>query len=160
MQVADSEISLLTETIWRSVLGLDVQRAGETARAPGSERYLTGCVQITGSWEGTVTLDCSASLARVVAGIMFGVSPERAESVEIQDALGEMTNMTGGNIKNLLPSPSLLSLPSVTEGVDYTVTVPGARLLSQVVFECQGEPFRVSLLERANGDGHNGRSEP
>jgi chemotaxis protein CheX len=128
------------------VLGLDVRRVEESSM-PG-RRTLTGCVQITGTWEGAVTLDCSAALARRVAGIMFGVSPEHAESGEIQDALGEMTNMTGGNIKNLLPSPSLLSLPSVTEGLDYTVSVPGGRLIGQVAFDCLGEPLRVSLLER------------
>lgn len=156
MPVADNEIRLLTESIWRSVLGLDIQRAADEVKPAGGERFLTACVQITGSWEGAVTLDCSASLARKVAGILFGVSPEKAETDEIQDALGEMTNMTGGNIKNLLPAPSLLSLPSVTEGIDYTVSVPGGRLLSQVAFECQGEPFRVSLLQRADGDRSDG----
>jgi len=148
MQVAEKDLRLLTENIWRSVLGLDVCRAEEEPSPAPGQRFLTGCVQITGSWEGTVTLDCSAALARKVAGIMYGVSPERAKLDEIHDALGEMTNMTGGNIKNLLPAPSLLSLPSVTEGLDYTVSVPGGRLVGQVAFDCQGEPLRVSLLER------------
>ena len=153
MQVAEKDICLLTESIWRSVLGLDVSRVEE--RPKSGQRTLTGCVQITGTWEGAVTLDCSAALARRVAGIMFGVTPEAAASDEMKDALGEMTNMTGGNIKNLLPSPSLLSLPSVTEGLDYTVSVPGGRLIGQVAFDCLGEPLRVSLLERDD----EGRSE-
>jgi len=153
MQVAEKDICLLTESIWRSVLGLDVSRVEEKPKS--GQRTLTGCVQITGTWEGAVTLDCSAALARRVAGIMFGVTPEAAASDEMKDALGEMTNMTGGNIKNLLPSPSLLSLPSVTEGLDYTVSVPGGRLIGQVAFDCLGEPLRVSLLERDD----EGRSE-
>jgi len=156
MKIADKDITTVTESIWRSVLGLEVEPAGEATGRDEGKRFLTGCVQITGSWEGAVTLDCSASLARRVAGIMFGVSPDKAESDEIQDALGEMTNMTGGNIKNLLPAPSLLSLPSVTEGIDYTVSVPGGRLLTQVAFECQGEPLRVSLLQRESADDRNG----
>jgi len=153
MQVVVKDVCPLTESIWRSVLGLDVSRVEE--RPKSGQRTLTGCVQITGTWEGAVTLDCSAALARRVAGIMFGVTPEAAASDEMKDALGEMTNMTGGNIKNLLPSPSLLSLPSVTEGLDYTVSVPGGRLIGQVAFDCLGEPLRVSLLERDD----EGRSE-
>src|SRR5712691_9554787 len=113
MQVVDSDICQVVEGIWSSVLGLEVRRGDEPAKRNGKHGFLTACVQITGLWEGAVTLDCSAALARRTAAIMFGVSPEDASLDEIHDALGELTNMTGGNIKTLLPGPCQLSLPAV-----------------------------------------------
>src|SRR5262245_14153849 len=148
MRFSDNDINRITESIWRSILGLELVRTRPGPIHDGARRFITGCVQISGAWEGAVTVDCSVALARRVAALMFAVSAEAATESEIQDALGEMTNMTGGNIKSLLPSPSILSLPAVAEGLDYTLTFPGGRKLSQVAFECEGEPLLVTLLER------------
>jgi chemotaxis protein CheX len=158
MQFAEREICELTESIWRSVLGLDLKRSERAVTPNRGDRFLTGCVQITGAWEGAVTVDCTASLARRIAGIMFRVDPDHAEDAEVQDALGELANMTGGNIKNILPAPSLISIPAVTEGSDYSVTFPGGRLLSQIAFDCQGEPLLITLLQRS--DQHSSMDGP
>ena len=80
--------------------------------------------------------------------MMFGASEDAVSEEEVQDALGEVANMTGGSVKNTLTGRSELSLPAVTEGTDYTVTVPGSKLVSQVNFECEGEPLEVSILEK------------
>ena len=146
--VGEEELFQFTETIFESMLSLVVQRSSEPVNGKGTERFITGCIQITGAWEGTITLECSTELARKASAIMFDVEPAAATDAEIQDALGELTNMTGGNIKNLLPGTCHLSLPSVTEGVDYTVSVPGSQLQSQVTFECEGQPLVVSMLRK------------
>jgi len=78
------------------------------------ESILAGCVHISGEWEGAVTLDCPSELAKKVASIMFSLTEDELSSDLIQDALGELTNMTRGNLKSLLPEPCYLSLPAVT----------------------------------------------
>ena len=78
---------------------------------------------------------------------MFGIPEQSATAEQTQDALGELTNMVGGNIKALLPVPSRLSLPAVAEGADYLALLPGGRVVSEVNFECLGEPFFVILLK-------------
>ena len=148
MTFAENEICRITESIWHSILGLDVRRTVHIRLHDGTQRFLTGCVQITGAWQGAVTVDCSTRLARRIAALMFGIDPDAAKTEEIRDALGELTNMTGGNIKSLLPSPCALSLPTVAEGLDYTISFPGGRLLSQVAFDCQGEPLLITLMEK------------
>jgi chemotaxis protein CheX len=112
------------------------------------EPFLTGCVSITGAWEGAVTLDCSAQLARKLAAVMMRQEPEQTSCDDIADALGELTNILGGNVKRLLPGPSRLTLPAVAEGRDYHLKVAGSQLLSEICFECEGEPMRVTLLQR------------
>ncbi len=110
---------------------------------------MIGCVQITGEWEGAVTLYCPEVLARNIAGIMFGMSETEVADEEIQDTVGELTNMMAGGIKALLPSPSFISLPSVAEGIDYKLTIPGGKIAIQTSFMCEEEPLQVTVLERS-----------
>jgi len=143
------EIVQIVESIWFSILDLAIQvdGAGNERIAAAGSRTFTGCVQFTGDFEGATTLDCTDEIARRVAAVMFEADPESLSTEEIQDALGELTNMIGGNIKPLLPGTSRLSLPSVVEGMDYTLIVPGSQVLCQVGFECEGQPILVTLVE-------------
>ena len=144
----ENEIHQITESIWSSVLGLEVRRGAPAGIPVKQEHTLAGCVQITGAWEGAVALHCAIGLARQVTALMFGMDPGNASIEEVQDALGELVNMTGGNIKALLAEPCYLSLPTVVEGNNYTLRIPGSVPVNQVAFECQGQPFLVTLLEK------------
>lgn len=148
MSVDADQIHELTESIWESMLGLAVARCEVEETATNGDRSMTGCIQITGAWEGAVTLDCSLDFARRAAEIMFDLEPQAADSEEIKDALGELANMLGGNLKSLLPGPAHLSLPAITEGSDYSVTVQGSELVTQTTFKSEGHAVKVSLLKK------------
>ena len=139
----------ITQNIWESILGLEIQRSRDVAPLTQTtrERSLTGCVQLAGAWEGSVFLYCSAALAGEVAATMFGTSPETLRSGDVEDALGELTNMVAGNLKIVLPRPCQLSLPAVVEGIDYRVIVPGTKISAQVLFESNSKPLLVTVLE-------------
>ena len=144
----ENEIVEITQNIWTNVLGLQVAPSAARAAETMAFQNMAGCVQIAGAWQGTIVLSCTAVLARIVAGKMFEVPPEDASKDQTQDALGELANITGGNLKALLPGPSHLSLPTVVEGFDYRLRIPGSRILSQVCFELQDQSFVVALFER------------
>ncbi len=148
--VHEEEIFQIVQSIWMSILDLEIRLepgSDERVREPG-QRTLTGCVQLTGDFEGATLLDCTESLARRVAGVMFEEEPEALSIEEVQDALGELTNMVAGNIKPLLPGSSRLSLPSVVEGLNYTLIIRGSRVVVHVGFECEQQPLTVTLAER------------
>ena len=67
---------------------------------------------------------------------------------DVRDALGELANMLGGNIKALLPAPSQISLPAVAIGSDYELSVVGTGEVARVAFTCDGQPLLVTLLQR------------
>lgn len=147
MKFSETDICRITQSIWATVLGLEVRPAvGEDSKAPASD-FLTGHVCIGGLWEGTAILCCSANLARQAAAIMFGSDNPGLE--EVRDAVGELTNITGGNIKSLLAYSCHLSLPAVSEGKLAGLNEEGSVLLNQVRFECQGEPLEVSIAKGA-----------
>ena len=148
MQVLEHEIDEITRSIWASLLDLTLEKRDTSASDASNPRTFTGCVQITGAWEGAVLLHCPSPLAREATAIMFEMDIDAASDDEVKDALGELTNMIGGNVKALLPEPCRLSLPSVTEGLDYSVTVPGSRAVTEVTFDCGGQTLSVTLLVR------------
>jgi chemotaxis protein CheX len=149
MSDVDRAITEVTENVWRSILGLEIQAARDTSflTRAGKEPTLTGCVQLTGAWEGTVFLYSTAKLARELAAIMFGTDVAHVASEDVEDALGEIANMIAGNLKSLLPRPCQLSLPAVVEGLDYRVIIPGARIVGQFLADCEAEPVLVTLME-------------
>lgn len=108
----------------------------------------TGCILITGDWEGAVTLDLPSGLARRAGAIMFGGSPDEVADAEIRDVVGELTNITGGNVKALVGGTCQLSLPAVTEGADYLMSLPGSSVVNRVQLDCDGELLLVTVLER------------
>lgn len=151
MQFLEEEIIQVANTVWESVLGVSLVRRPDLPASPA--RLVAGTVQVSGAWEGAVTIETSAEFARQAAATMFGVDPAAASVADTQDAIGELANMTGGNVKSLLPEPCRLSLPSVVEGQDVTTRFPGGELLTSVAFDCQGAPLVVRLIRKApNGE--------
>jgi chemotaxis protein CheX len=79
---------------------------------------------------------------------MFGLEGDSVAKEDMKDSLGELVNMVGGGVKSLLPETCVLSLPTVVEGDDFTISIPGASLVQQAAFQSQGEPVLVTLLEK------------
>lgn len=135
------------QTVWTTILGVPL--SASPSPDPGAERY-HGRVHISGAWEGTVVLECSGTFARWAASRMFDSADTSFD--EVRDALGELTNMVGGNIKALLPGPSRLSIPEVATGDGAEVE----RVLRVLELDCQGEPVVLKLLApkgRASTEG-------
>ena len=147
MMVATSDIDRITRDIWGAVLGLELQER-LVGPEPLDGPMMTGLVHITGDWSGAVAVELTARLASQATAIMFGLQPDAVAADDVRDVVGELANMTGGNVKSLLGGSCSLSLPSVTEGERYAVRVPGARVADRVGFACAGEPLVVTVLER------------
>jgi chemotaxis protein CheX len=145
LPVTAEQVAEIAGQVWDSFLGLPLVEAG-SADAP-TGMVMTGLVAITGAWQGSVVLRCSYEHAVVAAEAMFAAEPGSLDESEIADALGELTNMVGGNIKSLLPEPSALSIPSVTCGNDAHVFVPAARPVLQVGLSCAEAPVQVTVWQ-------------
>jgi chemotaxis protein CheX len=146
MQFHEQDIITVTEDVWLSTLGMVVQARGQVSTDHLHERTLDAFVNITGDWHGALLLQCPTDLAQTVARHMFDLGSAEASLEDMQDAIGELSNITGGNIKALMPGNCQLSLPAVVEGSNYSMRVPGTRAVTRLVFECMDQPLVVSLL--------------
>ncbi len=148
--VTRDELRSIMDAIWESLAtdGLPQLPAddGSGGEAPDGRPRLVGRVEITGQWEGAVTIDCDAELAARIAAAMFGMEDGGAEPDEIRDALGELANMAGGNIKSLLPAPSQLSLPTVSDHAGEAA----ADAVHAVSFDVDGMRITLSLMQLAD----------
>lgn len=152
MSTTDTQVGGLLEEVWSSVLSMEATPTpspdGAAAR-PSTVRIVSACVQISGSWEGAVALQCSDSAARSATAAMFGVEASAATEDEIKDAVGELVNIVGGNFKGLVGGECKLSLPTVAIGFDLSLSHPGSKCERELWFESGGEPITLSILRRA-----------
>jgi chemotaxis protein CheY-P-specific phosphatase CheC len=146
MMITQNDLRQLTGAIWESTLGLEVQPIPGPDLSGQEASTLIGRVQITGAWLGTVLLECSRELARKVARAMFGLDAEDPTGDQIRDALGEITNMTAGNLKSLVGGHCHLSIPQVTERVVEPPAALEDAVLTRQAFDCQGELLVVTIL--------------
>ena len=108
------DLTFLADEVWRSLLGEE-----EMLVPVGCEDPIewSGAVSVTGGWQGTVTVELGARAAADLTARMLALpEDEPAADADVADAVGELVNMIGGNVKSLMPGPSVLSLPLVAAG--------------------------------------------
>ncbi|HVN28304.1 MAG TPA: chemotaxis protein CheX [Candidatus Binataceae bacterium] len=143
-RLEQEDIHQLADRIWESMFGSPMERlAGEGTS--DDERFLTGCVQLTGAWDGAAVVRCSYRLASQLAAMMLGAEDLALE--EVCDAVGELANLTAGAVQALMPSPSELSPPSVVEGKEYKLVLPRCGIMNQAYFRFNDEPFTILVYE-------------
>ena len=138
------KLSEITEKVWSMMLGFRIQPVVFDLERAESQFFVLGRVMISGNWQGAVTLGASAGLARRAAATMFGKLPSDADAAEIRDALGELTNMIGGNFKTLLKGDCRLSVPDVLD----TVPFGQVDLREHQWFECEGGIVLVNAASK------------
>jgi chemotaxis protein CheX len=141
-----NDVHMVVEEVWSSFLGT------EDPLLPGAPGELnvawSAAVTVSGGWEGMVSVELPAGTAEEVTRRMLGLVDglDEAADEDVADAVGELVNMIGGNVKSLMPGPSALSLPVVAAG---RVARP-----SDVVEVCRldaswaGSPLLVSVHVR------------
>ena len=141
--VAFNDIVVIAQDIWASFLDLPLEPVPADTVDISAMPMVGGVVTVHEAWSGAVQLECSADFAAMAAQRMFAADGG-VTRLELDDALGELTNMIGGNIKSLLPAPSHLSLPSVTHTVGLA-SVRGFTPLSRVAFLAAAEPIFITI---------------
>jgi chemotaxis protein CheX len=137
----------IVEQVWTSYLDPeDVNPLVPVASPPPSDD-LSAAVSLTGAWCGHVVVSFSALAARNAAAALLGIETGQVTGADITDAVGELANVIGGNVKGLLPEPSALSLPYVLSGAARVGRWPSVTELCQLSGIWLDEPVTVSVLE-------------
>jgi chemotaxis protein CheX len=126
----------VTEQVWAGFLGIPVCAAA-VGPAPAECAVRIG---ISGAWNGTLTVSCSLELARKAAAAMLGCAAAEVDDDSWRDAMSEIANILGGNLKAVLPGPSQLGLP---EALDVRRIMPDPQAVS---FASAAGPLHVSVL--------------
>lgn len=106
---------------------------------------LTAAVHFAGESAGALLLECSKAHACLLAEMLTGIPHLRVDE-DVLDALAELTNMIGGNLKSALHGGAGLSMPTVVEGSDYSMRIRGANPSQRTGFSCQDACFSVTFV--------------
>ena len=111
---------------------------------------LSAIVKISGGWDSLVQVLTPRKTAVAIASTMFAMNEDELSEAEIRDAVGEIVNMVGGNLKGIVDGESSLSLPCVGE-VNGSAPFDGSFSGLSVSNRCQGDPLIVRIHDRSNG---------
>lgn len=142
--ILPSELEQVVKSVFTAMLHLEVGECGEPW-FPSGER-LTAAVHLAGDWNGAVLLECDRRQACRFAGRFLSMDPPDTVDDVVRDVLGELANMTGGNLKCVLTRGIRLSMPSVVDGSDYSVRVCGAKVRERLSFQCAEGLFWITVL--------------
>jgi len=84
---------------------------------------ITGMVGFAGTYSGVISIHCPVALALKITSNMLGLDCDEVNE-DLNDAIGEIANMLGGSVKQVLSKGGMdvkLSIPTVISGEDYTV---------------------------------------
>lgn len=147
MEPTAAEIVALTQEVCGSVLLLDAAQVD--VASVERPREVMASVQITGTWQGAVVLLCSSALAHAATAAMFDTDLDAVNQADLDDAMGELANMIGGNIKNRLPTPCKLGLPTVVCGASVNARFPGTKLTTDLAFSLPTGTLAVQVHHKA-----------
>ena len=88
-----------------------LEQDGPGAAQEDGAGWVHASIAVTGGWSGRITLDVSRAGADVLARRML--LAEEVSEDDVTDAVGELVNVLGGNVKGLLLEESALGLPQV-----------------------------------------------
>lgn len=114
--------------------------------APARDR-ISCAVFFAGSWKGGVIIECPIAMAVEFTARLMRIPAPASFNDDVCDALGELVNMIGGNLKSVLPPGSSLSIPTVVEGSHYSLRICGQNRNERMAFLGLDGPFWVTLVE-------------
>ncbi len=111
---------------------------------------ITGMVGLAGTYTGMLSIHCPSPLAVKITSNMLGMDVEEVGE-DVNDALGEIANMLGGHVKQVLSKGGLdlnLSIPTVISGSTYTIRSLTSDDCVVIPFQCDNDKFLVGLTLR------------
>jgi chemotaxis protein CheX len=135
----EATVQEIADQAWSALVGEEELLVPLPAPLPAET--LSSWVTISGPWNGTVVITCGRDTAEeLTRTLLRGHAPAELEAEDVEDALGEIANVVGGNIKAVLPGPSALGLPETG-----AAPVPGApEDTCRVELLWRGQPLTIT----------------
>ena len=149
IETYEEHIVQIVRTVFGTMLQCEVssEPAGVTL---ASSDVVTAAIYLAGSWKGAVILECTRKQAFDCTARLMRIALPEAVNDDVCDAMGEVVNMVGGNLKSVLPHGVEISMPIVVEGADYMLRICGANRHHHTSFVSDSGPLRVTLVEVRN----------
>jgi len=134
--------------VFETMLSMKAIAVTETG-VPQFDERVTGSVAFAGDHiNGAVYLHLSTPFAARVAAAMLGLSPEDLGEPEVNDVVGEVTNMLTGGLKSWLcdsGAECAVSTPAIIRGSSFVIEPVPQVEREWLVFDCDRNRIVVEI---------------
>jgi CheY-specific phosphatase CheX len=139
-----------TRGVFHTMLSMAVSPVDANPSMELTGSKVVGCVGFAGDVIGNICVHVPKQFARVMTAAMLGMEVDEVEDdEEINDVIGEVSNMVGGDMKSKLCDagfPCVLSIPNVTSGSDFKIESKGWMRHEKIAFQMQDQLSMVEVF--------------
>lgn len=134
----------IARDVFGNMADMSIEPVGDSWK-PQAES-VTSAVHFTEPWQASLFVDCSLPLALTFTGRLLAIEAPTSVNEDVLDAVRELANMIGGNLKAVMPSTVCMSVPMIVREQSRESELCGARRLSTIVFLTEFGDFCLTLL--------------
>lgn len=134
--------------IFSSMMMMEIAVNGQqTTKSMALKESISGVIGLAGTHKGVLAIHIPNKVAMAITSAFLGMNVDEMNE-DVEDAVGELANMLGGNVKSILSENGRdisLSLPSTITGQDYDFqpTKEAERII--IPFRCDAGEFAIDL---------------
>jgi len=141
-------IKSATEEIFATMIFLELA-AGEPLTAGKQDLgcYVSAMIGLSGDFNAMLGIHCPADVGMAIAGAMLGMEVDEVDE-DTKDALGEITNMLAGGLKDAFASKEvdlMLAIPTTISGNNYKISAPTGSNRILIPFDIEAGRFYIDL---------------
>jgi chemotaxis protein CheX len=147
VDISDKIIESAKE-IFSSMVMMEISVSGDTMiKSEVLIESISGVIGLAGTHKGVLAIHIPNKVAMAITSSFLGMDVDEINE-DVEDAVGELANMLGGNVKSILSENGRdinLSLPSTITGqqYDFQPTKEAERII--IPFRCDAGEFTIDL---------------
>jgi flagellar motor switch protein FliN len=150
-KVPDSVIN-----VFNTMLSMDVQVSRTILQSALEGMRTVGAVSFAGDAMGLINIHVTSDFSRRMAAVMLDMDINDVDvETDVNDVIGELSNIVGGNLKSIFSDVGLrceLSTPSITRGSGFKIESMNMERYERFAFSYQDYVFFVEFgLKLAEG---------
>lgn len=135
--------------IFSTMIMMEVSASGETPPDKALTDSISGIIGLAGTHKGVLAIHLPHKVAMAITGSFLGMEVDEINT-DVEDAVGELANMLGGNVKSILSANGRdisLSMPTTISGkqYDFQPTKDADSLIISCVCEAGGFIIELQL---------------
>lgn len=136
------------QEIFSSMVMMDIVASADATTKPFPlVDSISGVIGLAGTHKGVLAIHIPNKVAMAITGSFLGMDVEEINE-DVEDAVGELANMLGGNVKSILSENGRdieLSLPTTVRGKEYDFQPNKQADRVIIPFSCDVGEFVIDL---------------
>ncbi len=141
--------------VFDTMLDMEVKISDADSHPEMDGNRIVGSVGFAGKVLGSIYIHVTDTFARFMTAAMLDMELDEIEGdEEVEDVIGELSNMIGGNLKSRLCDAGLnceLSIPSITSGSNFKVEPVNWARRDRFAFQCRQHTGLLEIYIKSGG---------